>query len=115
MLDNEKGVEEDYDKDYDLRRSIPRQPEEFRGHVPNGVPGGRDAAKCYPHGGPTPHQAITRAGRSNSQLVRPDALNVFGFGTFIAGNDVKRHFISFVQGLETLADDGGVVNEDVLA
>jgi len=47
--------------------------------------------------------------------VRPDALNVFGFGTFIAGNDVKRHFISFVQGLETLADDGGVVNEDVLA
>ena len=58
--------------------------------------------------------AMPRAG-STSQLVRPDALNVFGFGTFFAGNDVKRHFISFVQGLETLADDGGVVNEDVLA
>jgi len=63
----------------------------------------------YPDGSPT------RTGQGYSQLVRPDALNVFGFGTFIAGNDIERHFISFIQGLETLADDGAVVNEDVLA
>jgi hypothetical protein len=56
-----------------------------------------------------------RTGQDNSQLVRPDALNVFGFGTLIAGDDVKRHLIPLVQGLKTLADDGGMVNEDVLA
>ena len=68
-------------------------------------PGERDAAKWRALGSPSRY----------SQLVRPDALNVFGFGTFIAGNDVKRHLISLVQGLKTLADDGSMVNEDVLA
>ena len=44
-------------------------------------PGERDAAKWRALGSPSRY----------SQLVRPDALNVFGFGTFIAGHDVKRH------------------------
>jgi len=52
-------------------------------------------SRCYPHG-------ARRSPHHDSQLVRP-ALNVFGFGTFFAGNDVKRHLISFVQGLKTLA------------
>jgi hypothetical protein len=96
-----------------LGRSAPRLPERLRGHLPNGVPGERDAAKDNRARGATPRgKALAR---HYSQLVRPDALNVFGFGTFFAGNDVKRHFIPFVQGLETLADDGAVVNEDVLA
>src|SRR5256885_2030731 len=76
------------------------------GAVPNGVPGGGDtasAAQCY------------RTRHHNSQLVRPDALYIFGFRTFVAGDDVERHFISLIQGLKTLAYDGGVVNEDVLA
>ncbi len=83
-------------------------PWSFGAIVPNGVPKGRDAAS------PTGRGKFTRP-RCYPQLVRPDALNVFGFGTFFAGDDVERHLVSFIQGLETLADDGAVVNEDVLA
>jgi hypothetical protein len=42
------------------------------------------------------------------------ALNVLGFQTLVTGNDIKRDDLAFVQRLEAPADDGCVVNKNIL-
>jgi hypothetical protein len=41
--------------------------------------------------------------------------HIRSLGAFRPVNDIERHFLAFREGLETLFQDGGVVNEDVFA
>ena len=68
-------------------------------------------------------RAGTRAGRRVQSRSRPRrlrsgrsrALNVLGFQTPLTRDDVKTDFIALVERFESLAKNGGVMNEDILA
>jgi hypothetical protein len=47
-------------------------------------------------------------------LHRIHTLNILGFQPLVAGDHLKRDFVTFVEGFESRADNGRVMDENVL-
>jgi hypothetical protein len=46
---------------------------------------------------------------------RRHALDILGFQPFVAGYNFEGHFVAFIQGFKSRANDGRVMHENVLA
>jgi hypothetical protein len=53
------------------------------------------------------------AGSQSHPYLSP--LHLLGFGTLLASDDFKYHFVTFAQSLEPFAKDGGMMHEYVLS